>query len=65
VRQAFDVLEVLKIGLLDGELGPSTLGRQKSAAEGLKHGSSDSGLDEVLGEIELRVEVELATAAVR
>jgi len=38
------------------------LGRLKSAAEGLKQGSGDSGLDGILGEIELRVEVELAKA---
>lgn len=62
-RTALDVLDALKLSLLDGSLDPSTLGRLKSAAEGLKTGSGDSGLDAVLGEIELRVEVELAKAA--
>ena len=61
-RNALDVLDALKLGMLDGNLDQSTLGRLKSAAEGLKLGSGDSGLDAVLGEIELRVEVELAKA---
>ena len=37
----------------------------KSAAGGLKDGSGDAGLDGVLGEIELRVEVEIAKMAAR
>jgi len=41
---------------------PVINGTLKSAAEGLRQGSGDSGLDAVLGEIELRVEVELAKA---
>jgi hypothetical protein len=64
-RQALDVLDALKIGLLDGDLDNSTLGRLKAASEGLKQSSGDVGLDAVLGEIELRVEVELAKAGVR
>jgi class II flagellar assembly regulator FliX len=64
-RQALDMLDTLKIGLLEGDVDPSTLGRLKAAAAGLKEGSGDSGLDAVLGEIELRVEVELAKAGVR
>jgi hypothetical protein len=62
-RNALDVLDRLKLSLLDGDLDPSTLGRLKSAAEGLKQSSGDSGLDAVLAEIELRVEVELAKAS--
>ena len=61
-RQALDVLDALKLSVLDGTLDQSVVGRLKSAAEGLKGGSGDSGLDAVLGEIELRVEVELAKA---
>ena len=61
-RNALDVLDALKLGMLDGSLDQSTIGRLKSAAEGLKQVSGDSGLDAVLGEIELRVEVELAKA---
>ena len=61
-RQALDVLDALKLSVLDGTLDQSVVGRLKSAAEALKGGSGDSGLDAVLGEIELRVEVELAKA---
>lgn len=62
-RTALDVLDALKISVLDGSIDQSTLGRLKSAAEGLKGSSGDSGLDAILGEIELRVEVELAKAS--
>ena len=61
-RNALDVLEGLKLGLLDGTLDGSAIGRLKSAAESLKHGSGDQNLDAVLAEIGLRVEVELAKA---
>ena len=64
-RTALDVLDALKIGMLDGDIDPATLGRLKSASEGLKLESGDSGLDAVLGEIGLRLEVELAKAGVR
>jgi hypothetical protein len=59
-RVALDALDELKIGLLGGDLAPATLNRLKSAAGLLKDGSGDAGLDSVLGEIELRVEVEIA-----
>ena len=36
--------------------------RLKSVAADLKDGSGDAGLDQVLGEIDLRVAVELAKA---
>ena len=62
-RLALDALDELKIGLLGGDLTPATLGRLKAAAVHLKDGSGDVGLDGVLGEIELRVEVELAKMA--
>jgi hypothetical protein len=64
-RHALDILDGLKVGLLEGEVDPSTLGRLKSTVDGLKQGSGDSGLDAVLAEIELRVEVELAKATIR
>jgi len=60
---ALDVLDELKLGLLKGELSPATLGRLRAAAAGLKESSGDPGMDSVLAEIELRVEVELAKAA--
>jgi Class II flagellar assembly regulator len=64
-RQALDVLDALKVGFLDGDIDQSMLGRLKAASEGLKQQSGDVGLAAVLGEIELRVEVELAKAGVR
>ncbi|MFN3658942.1 MAG: flagellar assembly protein FliX [Pseudolabrys sp.] len=64
-RNALDVLEKLKLGLLDGELDTSTLARLKVAAEGLTEETGDAGLDQVMGEIDLRVAVELAKAGIR
>jgi len=61
-RNALDVLEGLRLGLLDGTLDGSAVGRLKAVAEGLKQSSGDEGLDSVLAEIGLRVEVELAKA---
>jgi hypothetical protein len=59
-RAALDALDELKHGLLAGTLTPSTLLRLKSVATDLKGASGESGLDSVLAEIELRVEVEIA-----
>ena len=64
-RNALDVLDTLKLGLLDGSIDQSTLGRLKVACDGLADASGDAGLDMVLGEIDLRVAVELAKAGVR
>lgn len=61
-RGALDVLDDLKIGLLAGNLQPATVNRLRDAAASLKSSSGDPGLDAVLSEIELRVEVELAKA---
>jgi class II flagellar assembly regulator FliX len=59
-RGALDVLDDLKLGLLSGNLTAATLTRLRDAAANLKSSSGDPGLDAVLSEIELRVEVELA-----
>jgi len=64
-RSALDVLDALKLGLLDGSVDQSTLARLAVASEGLTETSGDAGLDAVLGEIDLRVAVELAKAGVR
>jgi Class II flagellar assembly regulator len=64
-RNALDVLDSLKLGLIDGSVDQSTVARLKVAAEGLSDTSGDTGLDGVLGEIDLRVAVELAKAGVR
>ena len=61
-RDALDVLDDLKIGLLSGSLDQATVQRLRNAAAELKANSGDDGLDRVLAEIELRVEVELAKA---
>ena len=57
---ALDVLDGLKVSVLAGNLEPATLTRLKAATAGLRDDSGDPGLDAVLAEIELRVEVELA-----
>jgi Class II flagellar assembly regulator len=61
-KGALDVLDDLKIGLLSGSLDTVTVTRLRDAAANLKSSSGDPGLDAVLSEIELRVEVELAKA---
>jgi hypothetical protein len=61
-KSALDVLDDLKIGLLAGNFDASTVSRLRDAAANLKSSSGDPGLDTVLSEIELRVEVELAKA---
>jgi hypothetical protein len=64
-RVALDALDELKIGLLGGTLSQATLNKLKAAAAYLKDGSGEAGLDSVLGEIELRVEVEIAKMSPR
>jgi hypothetical protein len=61
-RNALDLLDRLKVGLLDNSVDTSTLARLRVAAEGLTEASGDPGLDSVLAEIDLRVAVELAKA---
>lgn len=61
-RTALDALDDLKIGLLAGSFDSTTVARLRTAAADLKTTSGDPGLDQVLSEIELRVEVELAKA---
>lgn len=64
-KAALDVLDEIKLGLLAGALDPSNLNRLRAAAEQLKDRSGEPGLDTVLAEIELRVEVELAKMSPR
>ena len=61
-RRALDALDELKVALLSGRLDRGTLLRLQAAAAGLMDGSGDDRLDQVLGEIDLRVAVELAKA---
>jgi hypothetical protein len=64
-RNALDVLDSLKFSLLDGSVDRSTLARLQVAAQGLTEETGDPGLNMVMGEIDLRVAVELAKAGVR
>lgn len=64
-RNALDMLDTLKLSVLDGSLDGSTIARLKVASEGLADESGDPGLDQILGEIDLRVAVELAKAGIR
>lgn len=59
-RGALDALDALKIGLLSGTLDTAALARLKTAGTGLGEPTGDPQLDNVLAEIALRVEVELA-----
>lgn len=59
-RAALDVLDEIKLGLLSGRLEPSALGRLRMLSMDLKEVSGEPGLDRVLAEIDLRVEVEIA-----
>jgi hypothetical protein len=59
-RIALDALDELKIEVLGGSLGPSTLQRLKSATAELRDSSGDERLDSVLAEIDLRLAVEIA-----
>ena len=61
---ALDLLDEMKIGLLSGRLEPAMLLRLKAAAADLKDLSGDPQVDQVLAEIDLRVEVELAKAEI-
>jgi hypothetical protein len=59
-RSALDALDALKVEVLGGNLSPSTLARLKSATAEMRDASGDPGLDDVLAQIELRLEVEIA-----
>lgn len=59
-KVALDALDDLKVELLGGSLGPSTLMRLKAVTADLLEGSGDPRIDSVLAEIELRVAVEIA-----
>jgi hypothetical protein len=64
-RNSLDVLDQLKLGFLYCTVDQGMLVRLKVATDGLNEGSGDAGLDAVLGEIDLRVAVELAKAGIR
>lgn len=59
-KSALDLLDELKAELLAADLRRETLSRLQGTLAELTEKSGTPGLDEVLGEIELRVAVELA-----
>lgn len=59
-RRALDALDEIKLGLIGGTLDVSALNRLKALSAELRGPTGDPGLDGVLAEIELRVEVEIA-----
>jgi hypothetical protein len=59
-RRALDVLDELKLDLLVGRFEPGLVGRLRALSADLKQASGEPGLDSVLAEIDLRVEVEIA-----
>ena len=63
VRRAgviLDVLDDLKIAVLDGEVAPATLGRLIEAVRQERGRTGDTGLEGLLDEIETRAAVEMA-----
>jgi len=63
VRRAgriLDVLDQIKVGLLEGELGSADLDRLSRAIRDERDRTEDPALEAVLDEIELRAAVELA-----
>jgi len=57
---ALDLLDEMKLALLSGRLASDMVHKLRAAAAGLKDQSGDPRIDQVLAEIDLRVEVELA-----
>jgi hypothetical protein len=58
-KSMLDLLDKVKLGVLDGTLSPATL-ESLSAAVAQREGTDDPALDGIMAEIELRAEVELA-----
>jgi hypothetical protein len=59
-RSALDALDDLKLAVLSGSLDQPALNRLKAAAAELTASTGEPGLDQVLAEIDLRVQVEIA-----
>lgn len=59
-QTALDALDALKLGVLTGSLDQPALNRLKAAAADLTSETGEPGLDRVLAEIDLRVQVEIA-----
>lgn len=59
-QTALDALDALKIGVLSGSFDQPALNRLKAAAAELTASTGEPGLDQVLADIDLRVQVEIA-----
>lgn len=59
-RRSLDLLDELKVAMLAGESVPSVLLRLRSLTAHQLEASGEAGLDDVLAEIDLRAQVELA-----
>lgn len=59
-KDALDVLEDIKVGLLSGRLDPATVLKLTGSVMALRDRSGDPALDEILNAIETRAAVELA-----
>ena len=64
-RAALDALDELKVAFLSGSVEPESLRKLKVMGGEVPAETGDPRLDGVLGEIRLRVEVELAKAGIR
>jgi hypothetical protein len=58
--RALDMLDALKLGILEGRMDGVTLSRLEAMLQELKERSGEGGLDETLDAIGVRVAVELA-----
>ncbi len=59
-NSALDLLDSLKLEILEGKVGLETLRRLEVTLQGMSERSGEAGLDEVLSAIEVRVAVEIA-----
>jgi hypothetical protein len=59
-RTILDLLDSVKLGVLDGTLSPAMLDSLSAAVGSARDATDDPTLDGILNEIELRAEVELA-----
>jgi hypothetical protein len=59
-RRLLDLLDEVKLGVLDGTLSPATLQGLGQAVAEAREETGDPALDAILAEIGLRAEVELA-----
>lgn len=57
---ALDLLDALKVEILEGRIGIETLRRLEVMLQGMSERSGEDGLDDVIGAIGVRVAVELA-----